>query len=134
VGGVVFITASLYLTTESAVISILKNRVAMKSIIIVSTTLESREEAEKLARLVVDDRLVACAQISGPITSCYRWQGKVESATEFTLSMKTTIQRLPDLEARLIEHHPYDVPEIISRGLDGVNSEYLDWVYGEVQK
>lgn len=133
-GGVVFIAASLYLTTESAVISILKNQVAMKSIIIVSTTLESREEAEKLARLVVDDRLVACAQISGPITSFYRWQGKVESAAEFTLSMKTTIQRLPDLEARLIELHPYDVPEIISRGLDGVNGEYLDWVYGEVQK
>jgi periplasmic divalent cation tolerance protein len=116
------------------VVSILKNQVAMKSIIIVSTTLESREEAEKLARLVVDDRLVACAQISGPITSFYRWQGKVESAAEFTLSMKTTIQRLPDLEARLIELHPYDVPEIISSGLDGVNGDYLDWVYGEVQK
>lgn len=106
----------------------------MKSIIIVSTTLESREEAEHLAKICVDERLVACAQVSGPITSFYRWQGTVESATEFTLSMKTTGQRLPDVEARLKELHPYDLPEIIIKEVDGVNDEYQEWVCGEVQK
>lgn len=106
----------------------------MKSITIVSTTLETREEAEQLAKQLVEDRLVACAQISGPITSYYHWQGKVESATEFTLSMKTTKQLLAELETRLGELHPYDVPEIISNTVDGVNSDYLDWVYGEVRK
>lgn len=106
----------------------------MKSIIIVSTTLESRDEAEQLANQLVDERFVACAQVSGPIRSFYRWQGKVESATEYTLSMKTTSELLPDVEARVTELHPYDLPEIISNALYGVNREYLDWVYGEVRK
>ncbi|MFW2367180.1 MAG: divalent-cation tolerance protein CutA [Desulforhopalus sp.] len=106
----------------------------MKAIIIVTTTLESQKEAEHLAKRLVDDRLVACAQVSGPITSFYRWQGEVESATEFTLSMKTTRQGYPALEKRLIELHPYDLPEIISNAPNGVNDDYLDWVYGEVRR
>ena len=124
----------LYDAIESAAISNTEGQVIMKSIIIVSTTLESREEAEQLARIFVDARLVACAQVSGPITSFYRWQGKVESAAEFTLSMKTTGQLLNDVEARLKELHPYDVPEIIAKEVDGVNDDYLDWVCGEIQK
>ena len=84
--------------------------------------------------MLVDAKLVACAQVTGPITSFYRWQGKVESATEFTLSLKTTKELALDLEARLQELHPYELPEIITTKLDRVNDAYRDWVYGNVQK
>lgn len=106
----------------------------MRTLIIVSTTFANKEDAARLASLLVENRLVACAQISGPITSCYRWDGQVESATEFTLSMKTTPQRVAAVKHYLTEHHPYDLPEIISNELHGVNREYLEWVYGEVDK
>ena len=106
----------------------------MKSIIILTTTFENKEDAARQARLLVEGRLVACAQISSPITSFYRWKGEVESATEFTLSMKTTPQRVAAVKQHLAEFHPYDLPEIIGTELHDVNREYLEWVYKEVAK
>jgi periplasmic divalent cation tolerance protein len=132
--GAFFLVDSLGDTIEPAAISTTRNQVIMNSIIIVSTTLESREEAEHLARMLVDAKLVACAQVAGPITSFYRWQGEVEAATEFTLSLKTTKELALDLEARLQELHPYELPEIITNELDGVNDAYRNWVCGNVEK
>ncbi|MGW8193291.1 MAG: divalent-cation tolerance protein CutA [Desulforhopalus sp.] len=104
----------------------------MKSIIVISTTFEDKEDAARLAKVLVEGRLVACAQISGPITSIYRWREQIEEATEFTLSMKTIPQRVDAVIEQLTASHPYDVPEIVSRELHDVNREYLEWVYKEI--
>ncbi|MCP4338942.1 MAG: divalent-cation tolerance protein CutA [Desulfobulbaceae bacterium] len=106
----------------------------MKRIVIVSTTLENKEDAERLARLLLEGKMIACAQISGPITSLYRWEGVVNSATEFTLSLKTTPQFTEKVKTLLNREHPYDLPEMIIQESVNSSSDYSQWVYGEVQQ
>ena len=97
----------------------------------VTTTTDSREEAEKLSRLVVDHRLAACAQVGGPITSTYRWQGKIETAEEWVVFMKTTAGRADQLITRVRAEHSYDTPEIIATPIVAGNPGYLDWMSAE---
>ena len=104
----------------------------MKPLVIVSTTLEEKEDAERLARLLLERKLIACAQISGPITSLYRWEAVTTSATEFTLNLKTTPQHLKEVRSLLSQEHPYDLPEIIVHEVNA-SDDYSTWVYGEVQ-
>ena len=106
----------------------------MKPIIIVSTTLETKEDADRLARLLLEVKLIACAQVSGPITSHYRWEGEVTSATEFTLSLKTTPQCTERVKLLLNQKHPYDLPELIIQEIVNSSDDYSQWVYGEVQQ
>jgi periplasmic divalent cation tolerance protein len=106
----------------------------MKPITLLSTTLENKTDAERIATLLLAHKLIACAQISGPITSIYRWQEVVTSATEFVLSLKTTPQCTEMVKARLMEEHPYDIPEIIIQEMNNSSDEYAQWVYGEVQQ
>ena len=105
----------------------------MKNLIVVSTSLDNKEDAERIAGLLLERNLIACAQISGPITSVYRWRGKVTTATEYVLSLKTTQQRFQILQEILIQEHPYELPEIIGQGIEHVSTAYYDWVCGEVQ-
>ncbi|GLU49755.1 divalent-cation tolerance protein CutA [Nocardiopsis ansamitocini] len=88
----------------------------------------SRDEARRLADGVVAARLAACAQISGPITSVYRWAGQIQAEEEWRLVLKTTGGRFAELTAYLADHHSYDVPEIIAVPIEGGHPEYLDWV------
>lgn len=97
----------------------------------VETTVDSKEGAERLATLVVDGRLAACAQVSGPISSFYRWEGKVQSDDEWIVVIKTAADRLPTLTERIVEAHPYDVPEIVAVPVIGGNPAYLEWVREE---
>lgn len=106
----------------------------MKAIFLVSTTFENKEDAEQITDLLLKQNLIACAQITGPITSIYRWEGKTEKSTEFKLSLKTTVQLSEKVEELLEKEHPYDVPEIIGQIVDFTNNEYLEWVYSEVQQ
>jgi periplasmic divalent cation tolerance protein len=99
----------------------------------VTTTIDSREAAEQLAAVLVEERLAACAQISGPIASTYRWQGRVERATEWYCHLKTTSARLPDLERRLRSLHPYQVPEIIAVPISAGHQAYLSWIEDAVR-
>jgi periplasmic divalent cation tolerance protein len=99
----------------------------------VTTTIDSREAAEQLAAVLVEERLAACAQISGPIASTYRWQGRVERATEWYCHLKTTSARLPDLESRLRSLHPYKVPEIIAVPISAGHPAYLAWIEDAVR-
>lgn len=94
----------------------------------VTTTLDSREAADRLAALLVEARLAACAQVSGPVTSTYRWQGRVEHAVEWLCSLKTTLARLPALEARIRAEHPYRVPEIVAVPIAAGHPAYLKWI------
>jgi len=106
----------------------------MSSLIIISTTFAEKEDGLKVARLLLGERLAACAQLSGPITSCYHWHDKVVTETEFTLSLKTISSLYEKVEKRLNEIHPYEVPEIVSYDIARVSKEYITWVKNEVLK
>lgn len=103
-------------------------------IVRVETTIDSKEGAERLATLVVDGRLGACAQVSGPISSFYRWEGRVESDDEWMVVIKTAGDRLTALTERLLDAHPYDVPEIVILPVIGGNPAYLEWVREETRE
>ena len=94
----------------------------------VTTTLPDRALAERLAAELVAARLAACAQVVGPVASTYRWKGAVETAEEWYCHLKTTLDRLPDLQERVRTLHPYDVPEIIALPILDGNPAYLHWI------
>jgi periplasmic divalent cation tolerance protein len=123
-----------YILSTKALLSRGYIQKAMRPIIVLSTTLEKKEDGERLARLLLESKLIACAQMSGPITSYYRWQGVVTSATEFTLSLKTTPQCTDKVKELLSQEHPYDLPEIIVQKIDNSSDEYSNWVYEEVEQ
>ena len=105
----------------------------MKKIIIITTTLENKADAERIAELLLAHKLIACAQISGPITSLYRWKEVTTSATEFCLSLKTTAACTDRVKMLLHQEHPYELPEIIVQEIDHSSPEYAGWVHEEVQ-
>ncbi len=106
----------------------------MEKIIIISTTLESKADAERIAELLLEGKLIACAQISGPITSLYRWKEVITSATEFSLSLKTTPACTEKVKALVQQEHPYELPELIAQEIDHASPEYAQWVHGEVRQ
>lgn len=83
---------------------------------------------KRIVRTLVEERLIACGSLVDGATSIYRWQGEVQEDTECLGLLKTTAGRIPDLERRLRELHPYDVPEFIVLPLTGGSADYLDWV------
>lgn len=97
----------------------------------VETTVDTRDGAERVARSVIEHRLAACAQVSGPITSFYRWEGRVQADEEWMVVIKTAADRLDDLVAHVDGVHPYDVPEIVAVPVTGGNPAYLEWVRDE---
>ncbi len=96
--------------------------------LIVLTNLPDEDSARTIARLLIEQRLAACVNILSPCHSVYSWRSTLEESTEVPLLIKTTHERYAALEATLLEHHPYELPEIVAipivRGLPG----YLDWV------
>lgn len=94
----------------------------------VTTTTDSPEAAQALARSAVDARLAACAQVSGPIRSVYRWQGAVEEAQEWVVMFKARGDGYPQLENHIKDHHSYEVPEILATAIIAGNPAYLSWL------
>ena len=103
----------------------------MTEYIQVFTTVESRQSADAIAESMVEKRLVACVQITGPITSTYRWEGQIETANEWLMIIKTRKDLYMDLERNIKEIHSYDIPEILAVPVVEGNSDYLDWVAEE---
>nr|WP_062343167.1 divalent-cation tolerance protein CutA [Herbidospora sakaeratensis] len=97
----------------------------------VRVTAGSSEEADRLAGAVVGRRLAACAQIVGPITSVYWWEGEVNRSQEWLVLFKTTAERFGDLSGCVREVHSYDVPEIIAVPVAMGSGDYLAWVTAE---
>lgn len=93
----------------------------------VITTAPDRDEAEKLAQGILENRLAACVQLSS-INSFFFWEGEIQQDDEVSLFIKTTVKRYPDLESYIREYHPYDVPEIIQLPITGGSPEYLAWL------
>jgi periplasmic divalent cation tolerance protein len=94
----------------------------------VTTTLPDQAAAERLAASLVQERLAACAQVVGPISSTYWWQEKIEQAGEWYCHLKSTLARLPALQSRIRELHPYEVPEIIAVPIVDGDPGYLKWI------
>lgn len=105
----------------------------MKSYIQISTTTETREEAQRIARYLVDQKLAACVQITGPIESTYRWKGKVETAAEWLCLIKTHESLFKKVEAAIKKLHPYETPEIIAVPIVRGSKEYLKWIDDETE-
>ena len=99
---------------------------------IVMTTVVSPEEAARLGRTLVEERLAACATLLPPIHSIYQWQGKIESSTETLLLLKTAIDQLPALEARLRELHSYQTPEFLVLEIEAGSDSYLEWLHASL--
>ncbi|MGC9157559.1 MAG: divalent-cation tolerance protein CutA [Terracidiphilus sp.] len=95
---------------------------------IVLTTAANREEAARLARALVEEGLAACTTLVPGVESVYRWQGRIESASETLLLVKTGSDHLRALEARLQALHSYQTPEFLAFRADLVSQSYLDWL------
>jgi len=92
------------------------------------TTAATAEEARRLARALVEERLAACATIVPGAESTYRWEGQIETATETLVVLKTAAEKIEELEARLKDLHSYETPEFLVLGVEGGNRAYLDWI------
>lgn len=101
--------------------------------VVVVTTTGSEEAARAIGAGVIDARLGACAQIVGPITSVFRWNGEVQTESEWRVEIKTAADRVPALAAYLKANHAYDVPEIIAIPITGGSAEYLSWLVAETR-
>ncbi len=99
----------------------------------VSVTAPSEEEAGSLGRMAVERRLAACAQVAGPVSSTYRWQGAITSAVEYVCTFKTTSGRLRSLMTAVRQAHSYEVPEIIATAVTAGDPAYLAWIEDETR-
>jgi len=99
---------------------------------VVLTTAPDEDTADRLARGLVDAGLAACVNLVPGVRSIYRWQGEVASDPEVLLVAKTVAERVPEIEAWLAEHHPYDCPECVALEVASVEAAYLAWLRASV--
>jgi periplasmic divalent cation tolerance protein len=103
------------------------------SVLLVFTNLPDRASADKLAELLVAQRLAACVNILAPCRSVYRWKDVVHAEEEHPMLIKTTAEQYPALEAAIRANHPYELPEIIAVPVERGLPEYLGWVAQETR-
>ncbi|MFM7118066.1 MAG: divalent-cation tolerance protein CutA [Planctomycetota bacterium] len=96
--------------------------------LLVETTCNDPRVLTKIAEHLVDERLAACVQISGPVQSVYRWEGKIEAAEEWLLRAKTRAGLWEAIVGAIKKLHPYEVPELIATPLTEIDLEYQRWM------
>ena len=106
----------------------------MKSLLLVTTTFENRDEALQLGHHLLQKRLVACAQVGKSVISQYWWQGKVVETTEYRLEMKTVRGLWNKLSCEISARHPYDTPEIVATSVTEVTEGYQQWLLEELKQ
>jgi periplasmic divalent cation tolerance protein len=122
-----FATRAEHTTTRCEV-----QEVIVSNVRIVLTTI-GEDRADELARTLVDERLAACVNVHGPMMSTYRWKGTVEREPERQVFIKTSVDRLAELEARLRQIHPYELPELIVLTPESASVAYEAWVRDETR-
>jgi periplasmic divalent cation tolerance protein len=95
---------------------------------LVLTTCPDSQVAQRIAHAVVEERLAACVNVLPPMQSVYRWRGRVESASEQLLILKTRVSDYPQIQRRIGELHPYELPEVIAVPITGGLPSYLAWI------
>jgi periplasmic divalent cation tolerance protein len=101
---------------------------AARDFMVVFVMAASEDEAQRIAQVLVAERLAACVNIAGPVRSIYRWLGKIEHAGEYMLVIKTAKRHFSKLERKVRELHSYKVPEIIAVALVEGSKPYLAWL------
>lgn len=112
--------------------TILQFTTPMKNIIVLHTTVENIDDARKIAQELLDLKLIACAQIDGPLESMYRWKNSIQTEKEYRLSVKSTDALSSQVIDKMKALHPYEVPEIVGQPLRYCLEEYQNWVGSEV--
>lgn len=102
--------------------------------VLITTTTNNAEEAQRIAAALVERRLAACVQVYGPIQSTYRWQGRIEQSQEWMCNIKTSAVRYPAVESAIQEVHSYDEPEIIAVPILFGSYGYLQWMRQEIEQ
>jgi len=105
----------------------------MSSYIVAFMTAANREEAVKIVKSLLKERLIACANILGPVSSLFWWEGKIDEASEFLVFMKSHKNLFEKLSERIIEIHSYEVPEIIALPIIKGSPTYLKWLSDSLQ-
>jgi periplasmic divalent cation tolerance protein len=100
--------------------------------IAVITTVATREDAVRIGRALVEQRLAACAQIE-PIESIYRWKGELHQEPEFRLVLKTSDTRYSDIERAIAEMHPYELPAIHALPIAHIHAPYAEWLQANTE-
>jgi len=98
---------------------------------IILSTIDTSAEAERIARDLVDNRLASCVNISPGLQSVYRWQGEIHSDKELLLIIKTSSDKTDMVIKRIVELHPYDLPEAVVLPIESGHAAYLDWILNE---
>jgi len=104
----------------------------MTQVVLIFTTVPDGDLGRHIARTLIDEGLAACVNIHGPMTSIYRWRGRVEEETERQLVIKTTVTKVEAVRARTGQLHSYDLPEFLVVPVADGSKEYLDWVFDAV--
>jgi periplasmic divalent cation tolerance protein len=94
----------------------------------VYVTTASKAEAEKIAQTLIEEHLIACANILGPVSSHFHWKDKIDSAEEFLMILKSRVDLFAVLEQRVRALHSYDVPEILAVPIVEGSKAYFDWM------
>ena len=102
------------------------------SVVSVYAVFADADEAERIGRTVVEERLAACINVLSPVRSVYRWQGAIETADEVAAIFKTTNERADALIARIAGLHSYDIPCVVSWPIDKITTAYAAWVEASV--
>lgn len=102
-------------------------------VILVYINFPTKESARQIGTVLIEEQLAACVNIIPSVESIYRWKGEVCNETEVMLIAKTTSSRYSQVEARVIELHPYDTPEVIAQNLDKGSESYLNWVQDQME-
>ncbi|HEV3216079.1 MAG TPA: divalent-cation tolerance protein CutA [Vicinamibacterales bacterium] len=102
--------------------------------VIVLTTIGSGTDGQSLAAVLVHERLAACVNVLPEMESTYRWKGGVESERERQVVIKTTADRVPALQARLHELHPYELPEFLVLAVGTGSEKFLEWIKASTAK
>ena len=105
----------------------------MKGPVVVLTALGAPRDAERIARALVEERLAACVNVVPGVVSTYRWKGAVEQEPELLLVIKTIAPQVDALKARLLELHPYELPEVVVIPIAGGHAPYLAWIAEQVR-
>ncbi len=100
----------------------------MNDYVIILVTTKDKREAEKISQLLLTERLIACANIVGPVTSFFHWGGKVESAEECLVVMKSRVDLFGQVAERVRGLHSYEVPEVLALPIVEGSKAYLDWM------
>lgn len=103
----------------------------MSEYVQIFATVDSRENAKRIAEKLLSDRLASCVQIIGPVSSAYWWKGRIEEATEWLCLAKSKAEDYEKIEAGIKSVHPYEVPEIVVTPISGGNVDYLRWIEEE---